>query len=394
MRRDGLDEPAGEIHQLQAAATLERAGLVRLCARLTGNLDAAEDLAQETLFEAWRNAHKLRDPDKRPQWLAGIARHVCLRWSQRRGKEVSLRAATDADADPLSAEELPNGDIDLAVELERHELADLLDRAMALLPPDTRSALVQHYMEESPQAEIAARLGMSENAVELRLRRGRLALRRVLTTDLIHEVAPYGFVEVGSWQETRIWCPLCGQSRLLSVRSDATLAFRCPVCSCGHGTNLGQSFTPEVFGDVKGFKATLNRLMRHASEWCRGATAAGAAPCDNCGRLLPLQPGPPPDTPSSLKARAAVHTSCHTCGLVTDLALGGFVLSLPEGRRFWREHPRMRALPEREIEAQGTSAVVTSFESVTESARLEVVAARDTFEIVGIHASPAGAMRA
>jgi DNA-directed RNA polymerase specialized sigma24 family protein len=36
----------------------ERARLVHLCAYLTGNGEAAEDLAQETLVEAWRHSHK------------------------------------------------------------------------------------------------------------------------------------------------------------------------------------------------------------------------------------------------------------------------------------------------------------------------------------------------
>ncbi len=50
---------------LETALPFERARLVRLCAKLTGDVDAAEDLAQETLFEAWRHAHKLRDQQGR-----------------------------------------------------------------------------------------------------------------------------------------------------------------------------------------------------------------------------------------------------------------------------------------------------------------------------------------
>ena len=46
--------------------------------------------------------------------------------------------------------------------LQDVELIDLLDRALALLPPETRDALVQHYVDELPQAEIARRLGASE----------------------------------------------------------------------------------------------------------------------------------------------------------------------------------------------------------------------------------------
>ena len=41
--------------------SLERTRLVHLCARLTGDSNAAEDLAQETLLEAWRHFDALRD---------------------------------------------------------------------------------------------------------------------------------------------------------------------------------------------------------------------------------------------------------------------------------------------------------------------------------------------
>src|SRR5262245_40122961 len=58
----------------------DRRRLVGLCAAVSGDREAAEDLAQETLLEAWRNAHKLRDPEGVDRWLAAIARNVCRRW--------------------------------------------------------------------------------------------------------------------------------------------------------------------------------------------------------------------------------------------------------------------------------------------------------------------------
>src|SRR5438067_13220890 len=64
----------------------ERVRLVRLCASITGNADVAEDLAQETLLEAWRHEDRLRDPERFSQWLSGIARNVCLRWMRKRGR--------------------------------------------------------------------------------------------------------------------------------------------------------------------------------------------------------------------------------------------------------------------------------------------------------------------
>src|SRR5690242_15931439 len=111
-----------------------RRRLVRLCAAISGDPAAAEDLAQETLLEAWRNAHKLHDPSGAESWLAAIARNVCLRDARRRGRDpVLLR---DGAADER---------IDLDADVERAELLELLDRALALLPRETRQALVQRY---------------------------------------------------------------------------------------------------------------------------------------------------------------------------------------------------------------------------------------------------------
>src|SRR6266852_3569152 len=67
----------------------ERARLVKFCARITKNVDAAEDLAQETLLEAWRNEHTLRDAERRGPWLLGIARNICLRWLRTHGRDTA-----------------------------------------------------------------------------------------------------------------------------------------------------------------------------------------------------------------------------------------------------------------------------------------------------------------
>ena len=65
----------------------------------------------------------------------------------------------------------------------------MLDRALALLPPVTRDVLIERYIHESPDAEIAGRLGLSEDALVQRLYRGKLALRRVITTHMSEEAS-------------------------------------------------------------------------------------------------------------------------------------------------------------------------------------------------------------
>ena len=45
-------------------------------------------------------------------------------------------------------------------------------------------------------------------------------------------------------------------------------------------------------------------------------------------------------------------------------------MGLPEAQRFWREFPRLRILPDQEIEVQGSQAFLTRIQSVTGSAEL------------------------
>src|SRR5262245_47040135 len=168
---------------LDEALAGERARLVRLCARLTGNMDAAEDLAQEALLEAWRSLAKLRTPDGLSPWLNAIARNVCLRWLRGQGHEQAHRlapiadaGATDEDRAALPLDELYSaGGDEITLALERDELAALLDRALALLPEEARTLLVESYIEERSTTELAVRRGLGEGALRVRLHRGRLA---------------------------------------------------------------------------------------------------------------------------------------------------------------------------------------------------------------------------
>src|SRR5919199_2070817 len=141
---------------LEEAYLAERDQLLRLCMRFTGDAETAQDLVQEALLEAWRHEQDLRNPTRRIQWLFGIARNVCLRWARERGRET---ARVDSFQNPA---EVSLDDVDVELELERSELATLLDRAMSLLPPDTRRVLVERYVEDLPEADIAGRLGLSE----------------------------------------------------------------------------------------------------------------------------------------------------------------------------------------------------------------------------------------
>ena len=84
---------------------------------------------------------------------------------------------------------------------------------------------------------------------------------------------------------------------------------------------------------------------------------------------------------------------CAACGVGDTETWHSLTWSLPEARAFWREYPRMRFLPAREVEFAGSPAVVTGFESLTAAARLEVVALRDTLEVVRINGAAYAELR-
>lgn len=67
------------------------------------------------------------------------------------------------------------------------------------------------------------------------------------------------------------------------------------------------------------------------------------------------------------------------------------LLARPEGRQFWREHPRVRPLPAQEIEAGGHPAILTRLQSVTDSAELAAIFHHDTFRVLLVDGAPGGA---
>ena len=75
---------------------------------------------------------------------------------------------------------------------------------------------------------------------------------------------------------------------------------------------------------------------------------------------------------------------------VTGNALGAVTIAAQaplltlDTRSFQRDEPRIRLLPAQELERDGRPAIVTTFESVTTRARLAVVSARDTYEVLHI----------
>lgn len=324
----------------------ERRRLVRLCATISGDRDAAEDLAQETLLEAWRSRHTLTDPAGADRWLSAVARNVCLRWTTRRSRRE------------VAVAEVPEQAVEL--ELGRDDLAELLDGAFALLPPSCREVLLQRYVHDRPVAEIASALGISGDALSMRLARGRLALRRALDKD--------------EWRPTAISCVQCGR-HALRMRREAggkAIAFRCPGCDGEAGRSavfpLGNPFFERLVGSLERPTAMFGRLGDWARTYWSGGDGSPVA-CTRCGAPATVRSHTRLDTP---EPTPGLFVRCARCGEELWSSLVGLAMAMPDVRALRRREPRATATV-----ASRRDAVVVRFGSV------ETAFERPTFRLRG-----------
>jgi len=139
----------------------------RLALRLTGDPAAAEEIAQEALLRAWRNAERF-DPARgqATTWLHRIVVNLAIDW--RRSAKSDLTALPDDLPSPV-----PNPLAALQASQRRTALAE----GLAALPERQRAAIVLSYIEQVAGQDAAHALGASTRALEGLLRRGRRFLR-------------------------------------------------------------------------------------------------------------------------------------------------------------------------------------------------------------------------
>lgn len=161
------DDPAAVVTALHE----EHSGaLWAFCLHLTGNDRArAEDVAQETMVRAWRNAHVLTDSRGSVRsWLFTVARNIVIdEWRSKRAQQE------------FPVAELPNtaGAADGTDEVL---LSWVVADALRALSPEHRAVLVECYYRGCSVAEAARRLQVPEGTVKSRTHYALKALRLAL----------------------------------------------------------------------------------------------------------------------------------------------------------------------------------------------------------------------
>lgn len=155
--------------------------LLRLCERSLGDRDLAEDVVQEAVLQALLGLDALKRPAQFGPWLAGIGLNLSRRWLRARpGDSLSLEGLLGGQQLDLPADAL--GTPDPAWVAEERELASRVRKAVDILPPGQRKAVVLFHLLGMTHVEVAAALGIQVGAVKTRLHKGREHLRRDLWT--------------------------------------------------------------------------------------------------------------------------------------------------------------------------------------------------------------------
>jgi RNA polymerase sigma-70 factor (ECF subfamily) len=154
---------AGEPEALDLLFRRHHERLHALCARLTSDATAADDLVQETFLRVLRFARTFEQRARFTTWLYRIARNVCLDHIAQERRRIS---ATEPER--------------LTETMRRDPRLDVLDRALKRLPETMRAALVLSRFHELPYEELAIVLGCSVGAARVRVHRALNELRRLV----------------------------------------------------------------------------------------------------------------------------------------------------------------------------------------------------------------------
>jgi RNA polymerase sigma-70 factor (ECF subfamily) len=166
VRRAGVGDAAA----VQALVAKKLRRVLSLAERMLGDAAEAEDVAQETFYRVWRQAPRWRPGAARfDTWLHRVTLNLCYDRLRRRRERPTAEPPDMPDPGPGPDRGLHAADVGRRVR-----------DALQALPPRQREAIVLCHYEEMGNIEAAGVMGVTVEALESLLSRGRRALRSAL----------------------------------------------------------------------------------------------------------------------------------------------------------------------------------------------------------------------
>jgi RNA polymerase sigma-70 factor (ECF subfamily) len=151
-----------------------------LAYRVIGREDDARDVCQETFLRAFRALGGFKGQAKFSSWLYRITLNLCRDWIRRQRRQPVAQAPEGVDLLDLATETTPSETIEELV--ARREISRAVQRAMAQLPDEQRTAIILKEYHGLTFQEIADLLDCPLSTVKTRLYQGLTVLRRQLAS--------------------------------------------------------------------------------------------------------------------------------------------------------------------------------------------------------------------
>src|SRR3981081_1892085 len=149
-----------------------------LAYRTIGREEDARDVCQETFLRAFRALPGFRGQAKFSSWLYRIALNLCRDWIRRQRRTPVVQLPEDVDVMELAAAREPPEESEAVG--ARHDLTRRVEKAMAKLPEEQRTAIILKEYHGLTFQEIADLAGCPLSTVKTRLYQGLAVLRREL----------------------------------------------------------------------------------------------------------------------------------------------------------------------------------------------------------------------
>ena len=161
---------AGDLEAFEYILSFFEKSIYNYCLRILKDASAAKDVTQETFIKVYTH-RKLIDPEKNIKtWIFTIATNATydfLRSKKRKG-EVSLDDANETFSETILASR--------AYYPEEGLVSDV-DRALEVINPEYRKALLLFYQQGFHYQEIAEILNLPVNTVKTHISRGKEQLK-------------------------------------------------------------------------------------------------------------------------------------------------------------------------------------------------------------------------
>jgi RNA polymerase sigma-70 factor (ECF subfamily) len=163
---------AGNTEAFQTVMDAHMLPVYRFAYSILKDVNAAEDVTQETCAKLWKHAYNWNPSGKIRSWLFRIAHNLCIDEIRKRRPHADIDTFADSIADKGQ---------DVVAHMEESQVSKTVKDALFQIPVRQRTALMLVHYSDNSNREAAETMGISVDALESLLSRGRKALKDLLS---------------------------------------------------------------------------------------------------------------------------------------------------------------------------------------------------------------------